>query len=1182
MFKGLLQFEFYYQIKQRAFVLLALLFLVLGVFVSRQGFAPQGIWFNSSYQVYFHINTFTLGTVFIIMFFAVSGVLRDKHHRMEGLLFSSPIQKKHFFLTRFIGVFILSLLAFSPFILGYCLGLNFSDLDPERMGPFQLMTFLQPWLYMVIPNVFICSSIIVSVSILSKNNTATYMSAVFIYLLYFLCSIVLNSPMMANASPASPEGMIAAALADPLGISAFFEQTQYWTPFEKNHQLLSFSGWFMWNRLLWIGISCLLLTLVYTHFSFRVLNVKTKKKEKSVSGIVKLLDYKPIQPVFGFKAQWIAFWQLLNMEIRSVFKSLPFVFIFVMWGGIVFTNLFSKVVSGGAYRESVYPYTNILLDLIVDPLTIFSLILIVFYSAELIWKERQYLFDSMIDATPLSNATLFFSKWIAIVSLPFMLMVLCISICMGFQLILGFHKLQFSLYLSLFYYYGILLFVFTVIALFVHSLVKNKYLGMGVFALVVILTLKASYLGIEHPLLSLGFLPRPTYNNMSGFDGSTTQFHHLTLYWLAISGVLVLLSYKLWQRGTLKKTKDQIIRLKPNHVEVGCIVVCTIGFVFAAGKVFYNTNIINTYKTNEERLEFSESYEKRFKQYEDLENLYPVSMKTKVDIYPSQNMFQVKGDYLVTNRSNQPITKTFITERTPLVHIDFEFGELVEKDSIFGIYLFEFKSPIQPGDTIQYTYTTEFELKGYDTHKMLVNNGTYFAHGDFEPFRYRRSLEIEDPSERKKRGLPKREEEWRDEHFHLDETRVGRIDFETIISTDLNQTALGSGELINTWTDNNRAYFHYKTDKKVTPTLAYFSADYQTKKTQHEGIVLEQYFKKDHDFNVETIEDISKKTLSYCNKAFGQYQFKTLKIAEVPGHWSFGGFAHPGLISMVEDKLYLVDQRDSSQFNLVAKRVIHEVAHQWWGNYLTPKVTRGGAMYVEGFAKYTEAVLMDKLYGKSALVQLGETANTRYFKWRSYASEPESPLYLTDRESYLSYGKNLTAMLALRELLGEEKLNGVIRNLTQKYGGKESFDMITLHFLEALYEVTPKKHHTLIDDWFKRRIVYDLSVEEAKVTPLDNGMFQVDIQLKTKRFNLEKSGESKEIAINEPIQIGLFQKSPSVFTKEDTPLYLEFHHINKTDTSITVVVDERPKLVVIDPFYTRSDENLIDNLIQVK
>ena len=84
MFKKLIQFEIFYQLKQRAFPIFAILFLALGVFVGRQGFAPKGVSFNAVYQVYFYTNIFTLGN-------SISGAMdlwpKSRHNKSTpGLL----------------------------------------------------------------------------------------------------------------------------------------------------------------------------------------------------------------------------------------------------------------------------------------------------------------------------------------------------------------------------------------------------------------------------------------------------------------------------------------------------------------------------------------------------------------------------------------------------------------------------------------------------------------------------------------------------------------------------------------------------------------------------------------------------------------------------------------------------------------------------------------------------------------------------------------------------------------------------------------------------------------------------------------------------------------------------------------------------------------------------------------
>ncbi|PKV51392.1 peptidase M1-like protein [Aquimarina sp. MAR_2010_214] len=1184
MFKQLFNFEVFYQLKQRAFPIFAILFLALGIFVGRQGFAPKGVDFNSVYQVYFHTGLFTLGSVFIIMFFAISAILRDKQYNMESLIFSSSVKKKHYFWSRFLGTFIFSVLAFSPFLIGYVFGNYFSNLDPERLSDFQLLTYLQPWLYIVLPNIFVCSTIVFSVSTLTKNSTATYVSAVFVYMLYFVCSIFLNSPLLAQSVPASPESMAIAAVTDLFGIAAFFEQTQYWTPFQKNTQLLSFSGLFLINRLVWILISIGILLSTYRVFSFRKINKKAKTEKKVKKDSTRLVYYKPLLAIYNFKAQQLAFLSLLKLELKNVFKSLPFIAVLIMWLFIVFSELYSTVVSGGEYGVNTYPFTNQLIDLIVNPLTLFSLILIIFYSSEIVWKERSLNFNLVVDALPTKNSVFFLSKFSTILLLPVILITTGILMCIIFQVSLNYTNFEFYLYASLYYHYGLQLAVFSMIALFVSSLAKNKYMGMGMFGLIVLLSLKSNVLGLEHPLTSLGFLPRVSYSNMNGFYGRSNLFNHLALYWLAFGLLLIALSFKIWNRGEVANFSVKLKLLITNwskiqKMSLSFLIISFIGF---GSLVFYNMNIVSDYETISDRLDFREQYERQFKQFESLERPYPISRKIEVAIFPKERRYTVKANYILKNGSEQPLSEIFITERIPLKTITIENATLIKQDTDFGIYRFKFKEALQPNDAVVYNFELKNEIKGYEENRAIVRNGTYITHNDFEPMLgYSPGLEIIDRVEREKRNLPKRiEENISDSHIELEDFKNERIHFETIVSTDSDQTALSSGNLINKWSENDRNFYHYKSKERVMPMIAYFSAKYVSKKINYKGVSIEQYFDENHSFNIEEIEHSIKQTLDYCQENFGAYQFDHVRIAELPSHWSFGGFAHPGVISMVEDRLYLSNVNNPNTFNLVAKRTIHEVGHQWWGHTLSAKPVAGGSLFIEGFAKYTEAVVMEKMYGKRAIYELSENARSRYFLGRSYARDIEPPVYKVLGQSYISYGKALTVMLALRDLIGEKNVNLVLKTLTDKHRNSNKLKVTSIDFLKEIYAVAPIKQHKLINDWFKKVITYDLVIDDSSYQELANGTYEVTVKVNAKRFETLDTGEIKQISINEPIKIGVFNTHPSSVRENNQILHYQSSTIDDEISEIKIIVKEKPVYIAIDPYGTRSDENIVDNIFE--
>ncbi len=1184
MFSQLLRFEFKYQFKQKAFLIFSMLFFAFGLMQGSQGFATALVNFNSPYQIVFNIGITSLGCEFVIMFFAVSGILRDKKHQMESIIFSTSITKSDFFKSRFLGVFLFSLLAFSMVLVGFAMGTFMPSLNPERLAPFDLSVYTWTWLVIVLPNVFICTSVIFSVAVLTKNNIATYVSAILIYTFYMVGSLYFNSPILAQAVPPSPENMIYAALADPFGLAAFFEQTQFWTPFEKNSKMISFSGFFMWNRLFWILISSLILVMTYRFFSFQKSNQKIKKTKKIEEQNFEKKIYQPVQNIlFNPKSQWKSFKSLLKIELRNIFKSLPFLAVMLIWIVICFINIFERINGGGSYNESQYPTTSFLIELTKDP--ILSLLLIVFFCGEIVWRVRDLKFNGIIDATPASNQVFFLSKMVTLILLPIILISTAVIISIGFQISKGFFHLEIGQYLSSFYFSGMEFFFFILFSLFIQSLVSNKYLGMGITAIVIFLLASqfSNYVGIEHPMLQLGRLPLVNYTDMAGYSAETKSFHSYVLYWNSLGFILALFSFKLWQRGTIHQLSFRLKQLLNNWKkwERVSLVILVLLFFTSASFIFYNTNIVNEYLTMNENIEFQIGYEKKYKQYESLEKLTLVDLKTEVDIFPKKGKYKVSANGILENINNTPIQKILITERKPLQSLSLENAQLIEYDSIFDTHLFELKTPLLPNQQLNFSYKFLEENTGFKSSKSLVKNGSYISQHDLSPtFGYRRSLELRDNFEREKRGLAKRIEDnvsanHIQNHQHH---KFVPINFETIISTHKDQIAIAPGDLIREWKEGERSFFHYKTSENILGSINYFSANYKTKKIDHHGISIEQYYHPEHEYNIQNTEDNTKLALDYCIKNFGKYPFNHLRIAEIPAHWPFGGQAMPGTISMVADRFYLIDNTNPEGFDLVAKRTIHEVAHQWWGLILQAKIIEGGSNLIEGLAKYTEAVVMESKYGKGAIWQLSESANRRYFSGRSFASEAEPPLYFSDGEGYLSYGKNYTVMLALKELIGEEKINMVLAKMVSNHRNEREPSATSVEFINELYKVSSPEDHLLIDDWMKRIITYDLKIEDTNIKKISGDKYEITVSIFAKRFETQKTGEAIPIEINEPIQLGIFTKHPRYLNSEKSILYLEDHQIDQEKMELKITVKELPTYISIDPFGTRSDKNRIDNL----
>ena len=134
-------------------------------------------------------------------------------------------------------------------------------------------------------------------------------------------------------------------------------------------------------------------------------------------------------------------------------------------------------------------------------------------------------------------------------------------------------------------------------------------------------------------------------------------------------------------------------------------------------------------------------------------------------------------------------------------------------------------------------------------------------------------------------------------------------------------------------------------------------------------------------------------------------------------------------------------------------------------------------------------------------------------------------------------------------------------------------------FLAEVYKQTPV-HHRLIDDWFKKVITYDLSIDESSTyRELEDGTFEVRVKINAARFETLATGETNPIELAEPIKVGIFTEHPSLVKDDHCVLYYESTYIDKEKSEWVVIVKQKPVFIAIDPYGTRSDENLADNVL---
>ncbi|WNG56220.1 hypothetical protein F0U59_16700 [Archangium gephyra] len=1182
MLSGIIAFEWRYHTRQLTFVAAALGFFLFGFALTGTGFGPASVRLHSPWLVAESLGFLSLLSVFALAPFSASAIVRDAEHRMEGLLYCTPIGKLEFLGGRFLGSLLAAATAFGCSIPGMLLASFMPWQDAARAGPVNPGAYLWAFAVLALPSMLFAAALMFSIAATTRSTLASYVGSVAVYVLYLVCASLTNSPLMAASSPGGGEGLSLAALLDPFGLSGFFEQTRYWTAAEQNSRFVSLSGPFLLNRLATVGTAALLLAAAYWRFSFRVLkgagsSRRTPRPETPASApagaSITLRAPRVADP--GTPGSWLAVYaSAAGMELRALFRRIPVALVILLWMALAASELVSDI-TGGEYGSAQLPTTGQLVSTLAQPLSLFGLIVLVYFSTELAWRERRFRLAETLHATPASSAALVAAKWTALALLVLGLITASIVVGVTVQVARGYRVFEPGLYLSLFYFEGVPLLLFAAVALFVHALSPHRYTGLWGVLLAALVKLKGDVLGLEHHLGRLLTAPAVVHSDMNGFGHLATPFHWHMLYWGAFSLLLALGASVVWRRGIHSTSGERLRALlrgwtRTHRALSGSLLAVLAG---TGGWVLYNTDVLNERESARELLDWKADYEKTYRPLAELPQPGLSGIQTEVALFPEERRYQVSGYYELVNETATPINRVHVAVRREARVVDLSVpgAKRVSHDERFGMYAFALDAPLAPGARTGVHFQLEFSQPGFVNEEpgtSVVENGSFiFGPITFPSIGYRQSYELTNPRERRKRGLP--EQAPPEDTPHGEGPEAPRwVRFEATVSTSADQLAVAPGRLVRQWEQDGRRYFHYRSEAPMTNVFAFASARYQVERRQHHGVTLEVFHHPAHGANVERMLRAAAATLDYMQQHFGPYPHEALRIVETPTYWRFGAFAMPGMVAFVEDRGFLTDSTAPERLDLVSRRVVHEVAHQWWGHQLSPATGPGASTLVESLTKYSELRVLEAMYGREYVRRSLAFELDRYLEGRSGETVKENPLATVGKQPYLYYGKGSVVMSALGDLLGEETMNRALRELLRTEGGPGG-NATTGELLAHLRAVAPAEAHPLLRDWLEDITLYDLRTESAHLQPLADGRYEVTLRITAGKSHADGSGNEAPVELHEPIDVGFFGKERALAVRR--------HELHSGLNTVSFVLDERPVSVVVDPYLTRIDRNRFDN-----
>jgi len=247
------------------------------------------------------------------------------------------------------------------------------------------------------------------------------------------------------------------------------------------------------------------------------------------------------------------------------------------------------------------------------------------------------------------------------------------------------------------------------------------------------------------------------------------------------------------------------------------------------------------------------------------------------------------------------------------------------------------------------------------------------------------------------------------------------------------------------------------------------------------------FYKPEHKDNVDRILDYAEFALKYYSSCFGKYHYDHFTMVDTKIGLGGGAMEYPTLITISPSRM------PPEMIRADALVLFHEMAHQWWYGMVASNEFEE-AWLDEGFAVYSERRALNERFGKRAnIIDLwGIKVSDLEFTRFSYLLDLQSdPIVKNSWEfrDYLSYRANVYSKASLvletlRNYLGEEKMNQVLKEYFQRYKFQHPK---TSDFIQVVNEVTEQDFTFMLEQFFFGTGVCDYEVTSIESVPLESG-----------------------------------------------------------------------------------------------
>ncbi len=363
-----------------------------------------------------------------------------------------------------------------------------------------------------------------------------------------------------------------------------------------------------------------------------------------------------------------------------------------------------------------------------------------------------------------------------------------------------------------------------------------------------------------------------------------------------------------------------------------------------------------------------------------------------------------------------------------------------------------------------------------------------------------------------------------------------------IIAPDHYQVVSNGLKVEESSINNNKRKTHWKQSVPIASWLfvlgvADFAVQYVD---QFNGKSIQTWvFKQDREAGFFDFAKPTKKVLEFYSKYVGPFSYE--KLANIQSNSVSGGMEAASAI-LYSDKS-VVGDRNKRWRNVV----IHEIAHQWFGNSVT-EYDWDDVWLSEGFATYFTLLFIENEYGRDEFVNGLKSSQKRvdsfYYKNPDYTIIHNNLNDMRKVTSIQTYQKGSWILHMLRGVLGTDTFWKGIRIYYTKF---QNSNASTEDFKDVMESVSNKDLDQFFEQW-----LYKPGILKLK------GNWFFDKKNKELNINLNQV-QTEGILFEMPIEIGI--------EFENTQDKLEVITLKNKSNSFKIVLEKEPVNVILDPNY---------------